>query len=203
MAEGGAGDATTNAQKRSEFLARSGEVKPAGILPLFQEEVSEVQAISPTVRRTMPAEMTPSLLLAAVEGAYSAESQTYRGLSPTPVTTMAPTPVHLPMFQHSIGKGWGSEPVGTNRKRLGDRAGPLGQTRSMPVPPSPVAYNDERCCDQTTLRVRYKTLPAGIESDWLLPGCEGWERRKHEKNWSTKVTTSRDRSPQTNRRVAS
>ena len=66
-----------------------------------------------------------------------------------------------PVFQHPIGKGYGSEPVGTNRKRLGDRAGPLGQTRSN-IPLSPVAYNP--------LRVRHKTLPADIKAgacDWL------------------------------------
>ena len=73
-------------QRRGDW--RSAEVEPAGILPLFQDEVSEVQAISPTMRRTVPAEMTPSLLLAAAEGAYSAGSQTYRGLSPTPVQTV-------------------------------------------------------------------------------------------------------------------
>ena len=137
------------ASKRGDW--RSAEVEPAGILPLFQEEVSEVQAISPTVRRTVPAEITPSVLLAAADAAYSAGSQTYRGLEPTPVQTMPPTPVRLPMFQHPFGKGWGSEPVGTQRKRLrmGNRSGPLGQTRSN-IPLSPVAYNP--------LRVRHKTL---------------------------------------------
>ena len=136
-------------QRRGDW--RSAEVEPAGILPVFQEEVSEVQAISPTVRRTVPAEITPSVLLAAADAAYSAGSQTYRGLEPTPVQTMPPTPVRLPMFQHPFGKGWGSEPVGTQRKRLrmGNRSGPLGQTRSN-IPLSPVAYNP--------LRVRHKTL---------------------------------------------
>ena len=48
---------------------------------------------------------------------------------------MVPTPVRLPRFQHPIGKGVGTEVVGTNRKRLGERAGPLGETRSnIPLP---------------------------------------------------------------------
>ena len=71
---------------------------------------------------------------------YSTGSQTYHGLSPTLVMMRVPTPVRLPMFQHPIGKGWGSEPVGTNRVGLG----PLGQTRSMSVPPSPVVHIDEQ-----------------------------------------------------------
>ena len=66
---------TDGRQRRSDW--RSAEVEPAGILPLFQEEVSEVQTISPTVRRTVPAELTPSVLLAAAEAAYSDGSQTY------------------------------------------------------------------------------------------------------------------------------
>ena len=86
-------------------------------------------------QQAAPAELTPSNLLAAAEGAYSPASQTYRGdiLATWHPSSMVPTPVRLPTFQHPIGKGWGSEPVGTNRKRLGNRAGPLGQTRSMPV----------------------------------------------------------------------
>ena len=173
-------------QKRMRFLAqlqrlncrqnrgeqgnwRSAEVEPAGILPVFQEEVSEVQAISPTVRRTVPAEITPSNLLAAAEGAYSAGSQTYRGLEPTPVQTMPPTPVRLPMFQHPVGKGWGSEVVGTHRKRLrmGNRTGPCGETRSN-IPLSPVVYNP--------LRVRQKTL-TGSESVRDASGQQTWIER--------------------------
>ena len=100
-------------------------------------------ALSPTVQQAGPG-VTPSQLLAAAEGAYSPRSQTYRGsVMPTwHPNAMLSTPVRLPMFQHPHGEGFGTEEVGTNRKRLGDRAGPLGQTRSMPVPPSPVAYND-------------------------------------------------------------
>ena len=81
---------TDGRQRRSDW--RSAEVEPAGILPLFQEEVSEVQTISPTVRRTVPAELTPSNLLAAAEGAYSAGSQKYRGsMMPTwHLNAMAP-----------------------------------------------------------------------------------------------------------------
>ena len=141
-------------------------MEPAGILPLFQEEVSEVHTISPTVRRTVPAELTPSVLLAAAETAYSPASQTYRGscLPTWNPNEMVPTPVRLPMFQHPTGKGWGHEPVGTNRKRLGDRAGPLGQTRLMPVPPSPVAYIDG-LDDRPPLRVRKKTLTGSMHLD--------------------------------------
>ena len=36
-------------------------------------------ALSPTVQQAAPAELTPSNLLGAAEGAYSAGSQTYRG----------------------------------------------------------------------------------------------------------------------------
>ena len=152
---------TNRRQRRSDW--RSAEVEPEGILPTFAEEVSEVQTISPTVRRTVPAELTPSNLLAAAEGAWSSPGGKYRGsVMPTwHPSAMAPTPVRLPMFQHPTGKGWGHEPVGTNRKRLGNRAGPLGQTRSMPVPPSPVAYNDGLC--PPSLRVRQKTLAGSVE----------------------------------------
>ena len=111
---------------------------------LFQEEVRAVpgaferkgMALSPTVQQAAPAELTPSNLLAVAEGAYSPASQTYRGdiLATRHPSSMVPTPVRLPTFQHPIGKGWGSEPVGTNRKWLGNRVGPLGQTRSMSVP---------------------------------------------------------------------
>ena len=115
-------------------------------------------ALSPTVQQAGPAGVTPSNLLAAVEAANSPASQSYRGscLPTWNPNAMVPTPVRLPMFQHPFGKGWGHELPGTNRKRLGDRAGPLGQTRSMPVPPSPVAYNDGLC--PPPLRVRKKRL---------------------------------------------
>ena len=75
---------------------------------------------------------------------------------------MVPTPVRLPMFQHPHGEGFGTEEVGTNRKRLlvGNRTGPLGQTRSMPV----VAYNDTACYGPGPLRVRKKTLEGSVES---------------------------------------
>ena len=108
-------------------------------MPLFQEEIRAVPggtgfewkgvALSPTVQQAGPAGVTPSNLLAAAEGAYSAGSQTYRG-SAMPTwhpNAMVPTPVR-PMFQHPHGEGFGTEEVGTNRKRLlvGNRTGPLG-----------------------------------------------------------------------------
>ena len=75
---------------------------------------------------------------------------------------MLSMPVRLPMFQHPHGEGFGTEEMGTNKKRLEDRAGPLGQTRSMPVPPSPVAYSDELC--PPFLRVRKKTLEGSVDA---------------------------------------
>ena len=138
-------------------------------MPLFTDSGStgfEFQgvALSPTVQQAAPASLTPSNILAAAEGAFSPSSRTYRGsVMPTwHPSAMPPTPVRLPMFQHPIGKGWGSEPVGTNRKRLGNRAGPPGQTRSMPVPPSPVFYNDGLC--PPPLRVRKKTLEGSVDA---------------------------------------
>ena len=110
--------------------------------------------------------MTPSQLLSAVEGAYSAGSQTYRGsVMPTwHPNAMLPTPVRLPMFQHLHGEGFGTEELGTNRKRLlvGNRTmtGPLGQTRSMPV----VAYNDTACYGPGPLRVRKEALEGSVDA---------------------------------------
>ena len=146
-------------------------------MPLFQEKIRaradgtgfefQGMALSPTVQQAGPAGVTPSRLLSAAEGAYSAGSQTYRGsVMPTwHPNAMVPTPVRLPMFQHPHGEGFGTEEVGTNRKRLlvGNRTGPLGQTRSMPV----VAYNDTACYGPGPLRVRKKTLEGSVECDWI------------------------------------
>ena len=146
-------------------------------MPLFQKKIRAVadggfewrcMPLSPTVQQAGPAGLTPSRLLSAVEVAYSPASQAYRGLSaPTwhPVMTMAPMPVRLPMYQHSHGEGFGTKEVGTNRKHLlvGNRTGPLGETRSMIVSREEWHAN----VSVLPLRVRYKTLPADTESDWI------------------------------------
>ena len=59
------------------------------------------------------------------------------------------------MPQHPIDKGWGSGPVGTNRKRLGNKAG-AGGAKPMP----PIAYNDG-LCDGPALCVRAEALVVG------------------------------------------
>ena len=103
---------------------RSAEVDPAGISPLFQEEMSEVQAISPTVRRTVPAELTPSVLLGAAEAAGVLGWEPM--FVPTPVQTMAPTPVRLPIYQHPTDQE-GGEGVGIGAGRHQPEAvGPKG-----------------------------------------------------------------------------
>ena len=68
-----------------------------------------------------PGPVTTSRLLSAAEATYSPANQLYRGscLPTWNPNEMVPTPVRLLMFQHPTGKGWGHEPVGTNRKRLG------------------------------------------------------------------------------------
>jgi hypothetical protein len=58
-------------------------------MPLFQEKIRaraygtgfefQGMALSPTVQQAGPAGVTPSQLLSAADGAYSAGSQTYRG----------------------------------------------------------------------------------------------------------------------------
>ena len=93
-------------------------------MPLFQEEIRAVPggfewkdvALSPTVQHAAPAELTPSDILAAAEGAYSAGSQTYRGecLPTWNPNAMAPTPVRLPMYQHPIGREGG---IGAGRDK--------------------------------------------------------------------------------------
>ena len=144
---GGSPRCYANAEERAAFLCELQKISKresrgyVGVAPrgdpLFQDKICAAAdgtgfefrgiALSPTVQQAGPAGVTPSNLLAAAEGAYSAGSQTYRGsVMPTwHPNAMVPTPVRLPVFQHPIGKGYGSEPVGTNRKRLGERAGPL------------------------------------------------------------------------------
>ena len=135
-----------NAEERAAFLCqlqalakREGRgylASDRNGMPLFQEKIRaradgtgfefQGMALSPTVQQ---AGGTPSRLLSAAEGAHSAGSQTYRGfVMPTwHPNAMVPTPVR-PMFQHPHGEGFGTEEVGTNRKRLlvGNRTGPLG-----------------------------------------------------------------------------
>ena len=154
---GGSPRCYANAEERAAFLCELQKIskrESRGYLgvaprgdPLFQEHITPAAdgkgfefrgiALSPTVQQAGPAGVTPSQLLAAAEGGYSPGSQRYRGsVMPTwHPNAMVPTPVRLPRFQHPIGKGFGTEVVGTNRKRLGERAGPLGETRSnIPLP---------------------------------------------------------------------
>ena len=168
---GGSPRCYANAEERAAFLCELQKIskrESRGYLgvaprgdPLFAEEIQARAdgtgfefrgvALSPTVQQAGPAGVTPSNLLAAAGGAYSPESQTYRGsVVPTwhPNVPSTWTPVRLPMFQHPIGKGFSPEPVGTNRKRLGNRAGPPSSETDITPP----------------LRVRKKTLEGSVDA---------------------------------------